>query len=196
MKLAAHCRGNFYSTVFGWTIALLVAASPANADILVFTGESLSQNALAPLLDFGRGGSRTLLPYFENLATVGADNDSILMLTFPTGELRLANDVESRVVLRSDSGLSLALHEWVAMRGNVVLLQGDLLQISPATLDGAHLAAKDGSSTSLVATGALEPVPEASFRFSFFAGVGLLVAANHVRARRRHRRSPLYPTGL
>jgi hypothetical protein len=196
MNLAAHRRGDFCSTVFGWTIALLVVASPANADLLVFTGESLSQNALAPLLDFGRGGSRSLLPYSVNLATVGVENDSILMLAVPTGELRLADDVESGIVLRSESGLSLALRDWVAMRGNVVLLPGDLLQISPATLDRAHLAAKDGSSTSLVATGTLEPVPEASFRFSFLAGVGLLVAANHVRARRGHRRSPPYPTGL
>ena len=185
MTLAAHRRRSSCSTVFGWTIALFVVALPANADILVFTGESLSQNALAPLLDFGRGGSRSLLPYSANLATVGVENDSILMLALPSGALRLADDVESSIVLRSDSGLSLTLRDWVATRGNVVLLQGDLLQISPATLGRAHLADIDGSSTSLVATGTLMPVPEASVRFSFFAGVGLLVAANHVRSRRR-----------
>lgn len=148
----------------------LCLPSTLHAELLLFSGETLNQGALHPLVDFGEGGTQPLSSLIQTLATTGARDGELLVLNTADGSIRSGFRRETVVSLRDENGLKLPAAAWLTPAGNVLLINQALEEISPAAIDRSFLTTRTGRKIILRPDGTVFPVPEPNFALGLAAG--------------------------
>jgi hypothetical protein len=177
-----HRRGASQHLALMVVVAILLVARTGAADVVAFSGESLRQLAIHPLVDFGEGGRLSLLPHFAALVRAPAIGSEVLLLTPSSGKIRTANAFERDIFLRADDGRQNTLATWVETTGHIVLLESANEEVSPAAIARAHLSSRTGETAVLTPDGTTRSAPEPSLYFTLISGIALLFGLHKRRA--------------
>jgi hypothetical protein len=162
-------------------VAVFASAASAQTSILAFSGQTLNESVLDPLIGFGSGRHVAIHSHMSALVRHSAADDDIVLVRLDTGSVFTADPALGDDIWYEESGVGRDVAKFLSVPGGALLFETSAGNADPASATSARYASPSGATLRLAPDRGFQALPEPGLVPGLIAGATLMVVLRRLR---------------